>query len=93
MKRHAADPTIESRRKVPPPTETDPVIEALVQDIIAKVADKWTMLILEVLEEIPAAGTRVRISQYDIDILDVQENMIKQVKVVPVKPLRDSVAE
>ncbi|EBQ8981186.1 hypothetical protein, partial [Salmonella enterica] len=26
-------------------------------------------------------------------ILDVQENMIKQVKVVPVKPLRESVAE
>lgn len=51
MKRHAADPAIENRRKVPPPTETDPVIEALVQDIIAKVADKWTMLILEVLEE------------------------------------------
>lgn len=42
-------------------------------------------VILEALEEIPVAGTRVRIEQYDIDILDVQENMIKQVKVVPVK--------
>lgn len=41
-------------------------------------------VILEALEEIPVAGTRVRIEQYDIDILDVQENMIKQVKVVPV---------
>ena len=51
MKRHPADPAIESRRKVPPPADTDPAIEALVQDIIAKVADKWTMLILEVLEE------------------------------------------
>lgn len=50
-------------------------------------------MILEALEEIPASGTRVRISQYDIDILDVQDNMIKQVKVIPVKPLRDSVAE
>lgn len=50
-------------------------------------------MILEALEEIPAAGTRVRIGQYDIDILDVQENMIKQVKVLPVKPLRESVAE
>ncbi|EHC84101.1 hypothetical protein LTSERUB_4264, partial [Salmonella enterica subsp. enterica serovar Rubislaw str. A4-653] len=29
----------------------------------------------------------------DIDILDVQENMIKQVKVVPVKPLRESILE
>ncbi|HBU93771.1 MAG TPA: magnesium/cobalt efflux protein, partial [Leclercia adecarboxylata] len=50
-------------------------------------------MILEALEEIPAAGTRVRIGQYDIDILDVQDNMIKQVRVLPVKPLRESVAE
>ncbi|MDU1457212.1 hypothetical protein, partial [Escherichia coli] len=40
-----------------------------------------------------APGTRVRIEQYDIDILDVQENMIKRVKVMPVKPIRESVAE
>lgn len=51
MKRHLADPAIEQKRLDPPPSETDPVIEALVQDIIAKVADKWTMLILEALEE------------------------------------------
>jgi hypothetical protein len=43
-------------------------------------------MILEALEEIPVPGTRVRIEQYDIDILDVQDNMIKQVKVMPVKP-------
>ncbi|QCT22480.1 DUF21 domain-containing protein [Jejubacter calystegiae] len=48
-------------------------------------------MILEALEEIPAPGTRVRIEQYDIDILDVQDNMIKQVRVMPVKPLRESV--
>ena len=29
----------------------DPAVEALVRDIIGKVADKWTMLILEALEE------------------------------------------
>ncbi len=50
-------------------------------------------IILEALEEIPVPGTRVRIEQYDIDILDVQDNMIKQVKVMPVKSLRESVAE
>ncbi len=33
------------------PSEIDPAIERLVQDIIGKVADKWTMLILEALEE------------------------------------------
>jgi Mg2+/Co2+ transporter CorB len=50
-------------------------------------------MILEELEEIPVAGTRVRIRQYDIDILDVQENMIKQVQILPVKPLHESVSE
>ncbi|KAF0782308.1 hypothetical protein L243_22560 [Salmonella enterica subsp. enterica serovar Worthington str. BCH-3008] len=29
-------------------------------------------MILEALEEIPVAGTRVRIEQYDIDILDAE---------------------
>lgn len=44
-------------------------------------------MIVEALEEIPAAGTRVRIAQYDIDILDVQDNVIKQVQVSPIRPL------
>jgi DNA-binding HxlR family transcriptional regulator len=34
-----------------PPTGLDPRIEALVNDLIGRVADKWTMLILEVLAE------------------------------------------
>jgi DNA-binding HxlR family transcriptional regulator len=34
-----------------PPAEVDPDVEALVRDVIARVADKWTMLILEVLSE------------------------------------------
>jgi DNA-binding HxlR family transcriptional regulator len=34
-----------------PPTDIDPRIEALVTDLIGHVADKWTMLILEVLAE------------------------------------------
>ncbi|MGS6223645.1 transporter associated domain-containing protein, partial [Enterobacter intestinihominis] len=50
-------------------------------------------MILEALEEIPAAGTGVRIEEYVIDILDVHEKMIKQVNVLPVKPLRESIAE
>jgi len=33
------------------PDNIDPAIEALVRGIIGQVADKWTMLILEVLEE------------------------------------------
>jgi DNA-binding HxlR family transcriptional regulator len=34
-----------------PPDTLDPRIEALVNDLIGQVADKWTMLILEVLTE------------------------------------------
>src|SRR5712664_380872 len=34
-----------------PPPVTDPKLEALVREIIERVADKWTMLVLEVLEE------------------------------------------
>ncbi|HEY3986978.1 HlyC/CorC family transporter [Cedecea sp.] len=50
-------------------------------------------MILEEIQEIPAPGTRLRIDQYDIDIIDVQGNMIKQVRVTPVKPLRQSVEQ
>ncbi|MFC7398054.1 winged helix-turn-helix transcriptional regulator [Chelatococcus sp. GCM10030263] len=35
----------------PPPAEIDPRVDALVNDLIGRVADKWTMLILEVLAE------------------------------------------
>jgi DNA-binding HxlR family transcriptional regulator len=34
-----------------PPDDIDPRIEALVNDLIGRVADKWTMLVLEVLAE------------------------------------------
>ena len=34
-----------------PPEETDPRIELLVNEIIGRVADKWTLLILEELNE------------------------------------------
>ena len=36
---------------VEPPEEVDARVEALVNDLIGRVADKWTMLILEVLAE------------------------------------------
>ncbi|MES2626182.1 MAG: helix-turn-helix domain-containing protein [Pseudomonadota bacterium] len=34
-----------------PPEHDDPVLTALVREIIGRVADKWTMLAIEVLEE------------------------------------------
>jgi DNA-binding HxlR family transcriptional regulator len=35
----------------PLPEQDDPALDALVREIIGRVADKWTMLTLEVLEE------------------------------------------
>lgn len=34
-----------------PPSDHDPKVEALVNDLIGRVADKWTMIVLEVLAE------------------------------------------
>lgn len=41
-------------------------------------------MLLEAIEEIPTPGTQIRLSQYQIEILDVQDNMIKQVRIIPV---------
>ncbi|MEN4666144.1 HlyC/CorC family transporter [Pantoea agglomerans] len=48
-------------------------------------------MLLEALEEIPAIATRVQIGHYNVDILDVQDNMIKQVRITPQTPLKKSV--
>ncbi|MDQ1410928.1 MAG: hypothetical protein QOJ41_2663 [Acidobacteriaceae bacterium] len=43
-----------ARKRVPlqvPPDRDDPELEALVREIIGRVADKWTMLVLEALAE------------------------------------------
>jgi len=39
------------RRETPPSGEGDPRIEALVNDLIGRVADKWTMIVIEALTE------------------------------------------
>jgi Mg2+/Co2+ transporter CorB len=41
-------------------------------------------MILEALEDIPQVGAQVHIGHYLIDVLDVQENMIKRVRVKPI---------
>lgn len=38
-------------RRAAAPAATDPEVETLVREIIGRVADKWTMLVLETLEE------------------------------------------
>ncbi|AUX71798.1 HlyC/CorC family transporter [Erwinia pyrifoliae] len=48
-------------------------------------------MILEEIQDIPLTGTTVHISHYAVDILDVQDNMIKQVRITPQKPLKESI--
>lgn len=43
------------------------------------------------LEDIPLANTHTHIGSYQIDILAVQDNMIKQVRITPIKPLKQGV--
>ncbi|MDI6636780.1 MULTISPECIES: HlyC/CorC family transporter [Pantoea] len=48
-------------------------------------------MLLEALEEIPQMDTQVQVGHYDIDILDVQDNMVKQVRITPHQPLKTSI--
>lgn len=43
-------------------------------------------MLLEELEEIPQVDAQVRVGNYLIDVLDVQENMIKRVRITPILP-------
>jgi DNA-binding HxlR family transcriptional regulator len=56
------------------PESVDPAVEALVQDIIGKVADRWTMLILEALEE---HGT-LRFTQLGRIVAGISQKMLTQ---------------
>ncbi len=48
-------------------------------------------MLLKALEEIPEINTRVEVSNYAVDILDVQDNMVKQVRITPQTPLKTSI--
>ena len=55
-------------------SEIDPKVEALVHELIGRVADKWTMLVLEELEE---AGT-LRFTQLSRAIPGISQKMLTQ---------------
>jgi len=74
MKRQSPEPALDERLGNPPPTEVDPKIEMLVRDIIGQVADKWTMLILEALEE---HGT-LRFTQVGRHVGGISQKMLTQ---------------
>lgn len=54
--------------------QQDPELEQLVREIIGRVADKWTMLALEILEE----HGRLRFTQLGKRMGDVSQKMLTQ---------------
>lgn len=57
-----------------PPAAIDPRVEALVHDLIGRVADKWTMLILE----LPAEHGRVRFTRLSALVRGISQKMLTQ---------------
>jgi DNA-binding HxlR family transcriptional regulator len=58
----------------PPPEEIDPRVETLVNDLIGRVADKWTMLTLEVLSE----NGELRFTRLSELVVGVSQKMLTQ---------------
>ncbi|WP_040382465.1 winged helix-turn-helix transcriptional regulator [Deinococcus apachensis] len=54
------------------PEQADPELDALVREIIGRVADKWTMLILETLEE----HGRLRFTRLGELVGDISQKML-----------------
>jgi Mg2+/Co2+ transporter CorB len=46
-------------------------------------------LIVEYLEDIPAANTSLRLADYHIEVIEVSDNMIKSVRIMPNSPIVD----
>jgi len=57
-----------------PPSGVDPKIEALVNDLIGRVADKWTMIVLEVL----AKHGMLRFTQVSRHVPGISQKMLTQ---------------
>lgn len=57
-----------------PAEETDPAIEALVNDLIGRVADKWTMIVLEVLND----HGKLRFTQIARKVPGISQKMLTQ---------------
>ncbi|WP_232494143.1 winged helix-turn-helix transcriptional regulator [Novosphingobium kaempferiae] len=57
-----------------PCEEIDPRVEALVTELIGRVADKWTMILLEILEE----HGELRFTQISRLVPDISQKMLTQ---------------
>ena len=75
ISRFSAAPIAEAKAHpgVPSP-ETDPRVDALVNEVIGRVADKWTMLMLEVLQE----NGVMRFSEIRRKIEGISQKMLTQ---------------
>jgi DNA-binding HxlR family transcriptional regulator len=72
-----SETTIRNARRIAetmPPEECDPKVEALVNDLIGRVADKWTMIILEVLNE----HGELRFTQLSRHVRGISQKMLTQ---------------
>jgi len=71
------DATVRHARRIadlPPPADIDPKIEALVNDLIGRVADKWTMLTLEALTD----KGELRFTQLSREVPGISQKMLTQ---------------
>ena len=71
------DATIRQARRIAestPPDNCDPKVEALVNELIGRVADKWTMIILEVLHE----HGELRFTQLARRVSGISQKMLTQ---------------
>jgi DNA-binding HxlR family transcriptional regulator len=66
--------TSDNREDSPGYSEIDPQVEAMVHELIGRVADKWTLLVVEELEE---NGT-LRFTQLSRKIPSVSQKMLTQ---------------
>lgn len=62
------------QKKLSQAKKPDPQVEALVNDVIARVADKWTMLILEALAE----QGKLRFTQLAKQVSGISQKMLTQ---------------
>lgn len=72
-----SDPVIRQARRIAertPPSDCDPKVEALVHDLIGHVADKWTMIVLEVLAE----EGELRFTQLARQVHGISQKMLTQ---------------
>ncbi|MET0328322.1 MAG: helix-turn-helix domain-containing protein [Luteimonas sp.] len=65
---------LEVRRKLEAETPLDPRVEALVNGVIARVADKWTMIVIDVLAE----HGELRFTQLGKRVPGISQKMLTQ---------------